>query len=61
MTTTTAAVILLVVALYLGVRIFILSRPMHERTWTEVFEDILLEFVGAAIVVVGVLILPLFF
>ncbi len=61
MTATTAAVILLVVALYLGVRIFILSRPMHERTWTEVFEDILLEFVGAAIVVVGVLILPLFF
>ena len=61
MTATTAAVILLLVVLYLGIRIFVLSRPMHERTWTEVFEDMLLEFVGAAIVVAGVLILPLFF
>lgn len=61
MTATTAAVILLIVVLYLGVRIFILSRPMHERTWAELIEDMLLEFVGAAIVAVGVLILPLFF
>ena len=61
MTATTAAAILLIVVLYLGVRIFILSRPMHERTWTEVIEDMLLEFIGAAIVVAGVLVLPLFF
>ena len=61
MTAPTAAVILLLVVLYLGIRIFILSRPMHERTWAEVFEDMLLEFVGAAIVVAAVLVLPLFF
>lgn len=53
--------ILLAVAGYILVRVFILSRPMHERSFKEIFEDMLLELIGAAIIVIGVLILPLFF
>tara|TARA_Y100000813_G_C24090836_1_gene318149 strand:- start:49 stop:246 length:198 start_codon:yes stop_codon:yes gene_type:complete len=56
-----AAIILLVVGLYLLVRVFLLSRPMHERTLTEIFEDMLMELIGAAVVVIAVLIGLLFF
>jgi hypothetical protein len=54
------AIVLLLVLAYLLIRVFILARPMHERTFKEIFEDMLLEFVGAAIIVIGVLIYPLF-
>ncbi|HBT41124.1 MAG TPA: hypothetical protein DEB21_03565 [Rhodospirillaceae bacterium] len=54
------AVVLLVVLIYLVIRVFIVAHPKNERTVKEVFEDMLLEFAGAAIIVIGVLILPLF-
>ncbi|MEP0336940.1 MAG: hypothetical protein ABJ388_01560 [Alphaproteobacteria bacterium] len=54
------AVVLLVVLIYLVIRVFIVAHPKNERTVKEVFEDMLLEFAGAAIIVIGVLLLPLF-
>ena len=54
------AIVLLVVVVYLLIRVFIVAHPKNERTVKEVFEDMLLEFAGAAIIVIGVLILPLF-
>ncbi|MAN81416.1 MAG: hypothetical protein CMM77_03775 [Rhodospirillaceae bacterium] len=56
-----AAIVLLVVLIYLVIRVFIVAHPKNERTVKEVFEDMLLEFAGAAIIVIGVLLLPLFF
>jgi hypothetical protein len=57
---TPAAIILLVLAGYLLVRVFLLARPMHERTFKEIFEDMALELVGALIIVIGVMLFPLF-
>tara|TARA_R110000824_G_scaffold1447_3_gene7304 strand:+ start:1293 stop:1490 length:198 start_codon:yes stop_codon:yes gene_type:complete len=54
------AIVLLVVVVYLLIRVFIVAHPKNERTVVEVFENMLLELVGAAIIVIGVLILPLF-
>ncbi|HBC06772.1 MAG TPA: hypothetical protein DC046_04225 [Rhodospirillaceae bacterium] len=54
------AVVLLIVVVYLLIRVFIVAHPKNERTVVEVFENMLLELVGAAIIVIGVLILPLF-
>lgn len=54
------AVVLLVVLIYLVIRVFIVAHPKNERTVKEVFEDMLLEFAGAAIIVIVVLLLPLF-
>tara|TARA_R110001592_G_scaffold283474_2_gene551414 strand:+ start:879 stop:1073 length:195 start_codon:yes stop_codon:yes gene_type:complete len=54
------AIILLVVVVYLLIRVFIVAHPKNERTVVEVVENMLLELIGAAIIVIGVLILPLF-
>ena len=56
-----AAIILLAVVVYLLIRVFIVAHPKNERTVVEVFENMLLELIGAAVIVIGVLILPLFF
>lgn len=55
------AIVLLIVVVYLLIRVFIVAHPKNERTVKEVFEDMLLELVGAAIIIIGVLLLPLFF
>ena len=54
------AIILLVVVIYLLIRVFIVAHPKNERTVVEVVENMLLELIGAAVIVIGVLILPLF-
>jgi len=54
------AIVLLIVVVYLLIRVFIVAHPRNERTVKEVFEDMLLELIGAAVIVIGVLILPLF-
>ncbi|WND74339.1 hypothetical protein RJ527_09795 [Thalassospiraceae bacterium LMO-SO8] len=54
------AIILLIVVVYLLIRVFIVAHPKNERTVVEVFENMLLELIGAAVIVIGVLILPLF-
>ncbi len=54
------AIVLLIVVVYLLIRVFIVAHPKNERTVKEVFEDMLLELVGAAIIIIGVLLLPLF-
>lgn len=55
------AIVLLIVVAYLLIRVFIVAHPKNERTVVEVVENMLLELIGAAIIVIGVLILPLFF
>jgi len=54
------AIILLIVTVYLLIRVFIVAHPKNERTVVEVVENMLLELIGAAIIVIGVLLLPLF-
>ena len=54
------AIILLIVTVYLLIRVFIVAHPKNERTVVEVLENMLLELIGAAIIVIGVLLLPLF-
>ena len=54
------AIILLIVVIYLLIRVFIVAHPKNERTVVEVVENMLLELIGAAVIVIGVLILPLF-
>lgn len=54
------AIILLIVTAYLLIRVFIVAHPKNERTVVEVVENMLLELIGAAVIVIGVLLLPLF-
>jgi heme/copper-type cytochrome/quinol oxidase subunit 2 len=54
------AIILLIVVVYLLIRVFIVAHPKNERTVVEVVENMLLELIGAAVIVIGVLVLPLF-
>ena len=54
------AIVLLVALTYLLVRVFIVAHPKNERSVKEVFEDMLLEFVGVGLIVIIVALLPLF-